>query len=99
MVLTMDDTQSIKLLIDKSLVEQEIRLTNSFTDKLDKQTEKITNTVNDQNKVYNNQLITMAKSIGVLETKVAQFNVKLATVGAVATALGGLLGFFVAQLR
>ena len=99
MVLTMDDTQSIKLLIDNSLLEQEKRLTLTFNNKIDTQTEKITKTVNEQNVAYSTQLIAQAKSIGVLETKMAAVNVKLATVGAVSAALGGLIGFFVANLH
>ena len=95
----------VKLLIDNSLLEQEKRLSKEFRDELDVQTTKLIDAVEKQNKLYSEQIITLNKDIATLNTVVENLKSKIngvrtqvAVVGTACATLGGLIGFFVAQL-
>ena len=95
----------VKLLIDNALLGQEKRLTKEFRDELDIQTAKLIEAVEKQNKLYSDQIITLNKDIATLNTVVENLKsnlnsvrTQITLVGTACTALGGLLGFFIAQL-
>jgi len=95
----------VKLLIDNSLLEQEKRLSKEFRDELDLQTDKLINAVEKQNKLYSDQIIALNKDVATLNTvvenlksKVNGVRLQVTVVGTACATLGGLLGFFIAQL-
>lgn len=95
----------VKLLIDNSLLEQEKRLSKEFRDELDLQTDKLINAVEKQNKLYSDQIIALNKDVATLnsvvenlKSKVNGVRVQMGVVGTACATLGGLLGFFIAQL-
>ena len=95
----------VKLLIDNSLLEQEKRLSKEFRDELDLQTDKLINAVEKQNKLYSDQIIALNKDVATLnsvvenlKSKVNGVRLQVTVVGTACATLGGLLGFFIAQL-
>ena len=95
----------VKLLIDNALLGQEKRLTKEFRDELDIQTAKLIEAVEEQNKLYSDQIITLNKDVATLNTvvenlksRISNVKAQIAVIGTACTALGGLLGFFIAQL-
>lgn len=95
----------VKLLIDNSLLEQEKRLSKEFRDELDLQTDKLINAVEKQNKLYSDRIIALNKDVATLNTvvenlksKVNGVRLQVTVVGTACATLGGLLGFFIAQL-
>ena len=84
----------IKLTIDKSLLEQEQRITKSLGD-----------TLSDQNRTYMTQIVNLTTAVAKVEARqdaqqvqIKSFRGLVATVSSVTAALGGLVGFFISQL-
>ena len=98
MRMEMDDTNSFKLLINNMLLEQEKRMSDSFTSKLDTQTEKITKSVHEQNSLFSGNILTLTRDVEKLEEKLKVMNVRIITVGTACSVLGGLVGFFVSAV-
>ena len=103
----MDTTsqREIKLLIDNSLLEQEKRLSKEFRSELEVQTSRLTTVVEKQNQMYSDQIISLNKDVAALNGVIDNLkgNIKgirtqVAVVGSACATLGGLVGFFVAQL-
>lgn len=88
----------MKLTIDNSLLEQEKRITKEFRDELAAQTKNLTAAIDKQNLLYSKQIIDLTAEVATLKVKVSTINTRIAVVGSVCTALGGLIGFFIAQL-
>lgn len=88
----------MKLTIDNSLLEQEKRITKEFRDELAEQTKNLTAAIDKQNLLYSKQIIDLTAEVATLKVKVSSINTRIAVVGSVCTALGGLIGFFIAQL-
>ena len=95
----------VKLLIDNSLLEQEKRLSKEFRDELDLQTTKLIDAVEKQNKLYSDQIVTLNRDIATLNTVVENLKsrvngvkAQITLVGTACATLGGLFGFFIAQL-
>jgi hypothetical protein len=81
--------------MNNMLLKQEQRMSENFTAKLDLQTEKITKTVHDQNQLFSGNIITLTRDVAKLEEKIKVQNVKMVTLAAAATVLGGIVGFFI----
>lgn len=103
----MDTTsqREIKLLIDNSLLEQEKRITKEFRAELEAQTLRLTAAIDKQNQLYSDQIISLNKDVASLEEVVVNLkgqlkniHTQLLVVGTACASLGGLVGFFVAQL-
>lgn len=90
-----DQTNSFELMMNNMLLKQEARIHESINLKLDQQTEKITKTVSDQNTLFSGNILTLTKDVARLEEKVKIQNVKMITLAAAATVLGGIVGFFI----
>lgn len=90
--------EEIKLTIDLSLAEQEKRITKELRVELNDQTKKLTDAIDKQNLLYSTQIIQLNKDVTALESRVSNMRTQIAVVGSVCTALGGLIGFFIAQL-
>lgn len=95
----------IKLLIDNSLLEQEKRLSREFRQELETQTGRLTSAIDKQNGLYANQIVELNKDIVKLNTvvdnlknRVSGIKAQMVVVGTACTTLGGLIGFFIAQL-
>lgn len=95
----------IKLLIDNSLLEQEKRLTKEMRSELETQTNRLTSVVEKQNQLYSDQIIALNKDVATLngvvdnlKSKISSIKIQMTVVGTACATLGGLLGFFVAQL-
>ena len=95
----------VKLLIDNSLLEQEKRLSKDFRYELDAQTNKLISAVEKQNLLYSEQIINLNKDVtalnGVVDNlkgRISNIKAQMAIVGTACATLGGLLGFFIAQL-
>lgn len=95
----------IKLLIDNSLLEQEKRLSKEFRSELEVQTTRLTNVVEKQNQLYSDQIIMLNKDVATLNTvvdalksRISGIKAQMVVVATACTTLGGLIGFFVAQL-
>lgn len=104
---TMDTTsqREIKLLIDNSLLEQEKRLSKEFRSELEVQTARLTSVVEKQNLMYSNQIVELNKDVATLNTVIDNLrnNIKgiktqMTVVGTACATLGGLVGFFIAQM-
>lgn len=103
----MDTTsqREIKLLIDNSLLEQEKRLAKEFRTELEAQTMRLTAAIDKQNQLYSDQIISLNKDVTALEGMVTSLKsqlrgikAQLVVTGTACATLGGLVGFFVAQL-
>lgn len=94
-LMSSDETNSFELLMNNMLLKQEQRMSENFTAKLDLQTEKITKTVHDQNQLFSGNIITLTRDVAKLEEKIKVQNVKMVTLAAAATVLGGIVGFFI----
>lgn len=90
-----DQTNSFELMMNNMLLKQEARIHESINLKLDQQTEKITKTVSAQNTLFSGNILTLTKDVARLEEKVKIQNVKMITLAAAATVLGGIVGFFI----
>lgn len=97
--------REIKLLIDNSLLEQEKRLAKEFRNELEAQTLRLTASIDKQNQLYSDQIITLNKDVASLESIVTNLKgqlknirAQLLVVGTACATLGGFFGFFVAQL-
>jgi len=90
-----DETNSFELLMNNMLLKQEQRLNDNVTSKLDAQTEKITKTVHDQNQLFSGNILSLTRDVAKLEEKVRVQNVKMITLAAAASVLGGIVGFFI----
>ena len=95
----------IKLLIDNSLLEQEKRLSKEFRSELEVQTTRLTNVVEKQNQLYSNQIIMLNKDVATLNTvvdslkgRISGIKAQMVVVATACTTLGGLIGFFIAQI-
>lgn len=95
----------IKLLIDNSLLEQEKRLSKEFRSELEVQTTRLTNVVEKQNQLYSDQIIMLNKDVATLNTvvdslkgRISGIKAQMVVVATACTTLGGLIGFFVAQI-
>lgn len=95
MTMSSDETNSFELLMNNMLLKQEQRLNDNVTAKLDAQTEKITKTVHDQNQLFSGNILSLTRDVAKLEEKVRVQNVKMVTLAAAATVLGGIVGFFI----
>lgn len=87
------ETQSIKLLVDNALLEQEKRLTTDFRKEMEHHSEKIAKSVSEQSKLYNDALFTNTRDIATLNEKVKGLRSAMITVGASCGTLGGFIGF------
>lgn len=103
----MDTTsqREIKLLIDNSLLEQEKRLSKEFRSELEVQTNRLTTVVEKQNQMYSDQIISLNKDVaalnGVIDNlkgDIRGIKLQITVVGTACATLGGLIGFFVAQI-
>jgi len=90
-----DQTNSFELMMNNMLLKQEARIHESINLKLDQQTDKITKTVSDQNTLFSGNILTLTKDVARLEEKIKIQNVKMITLAAAATVLGGIVGFFI----
>lgn len=90
-----DQTNSFELMMNNMLLKQEARIHESINLKLDQQTDKITKTVSDQNTLFSGNILTLTKDVARLEEKIKIQNVKMVTLAAAATVLGGIVGFFI----
>lgn len=95
----------IKLLIDNSLLEQEKRLSKEFRQELEVQTNRLTSSIDKQNGLYAGQIVELNKDIvklnGVVDTlksRVSGIRAQMVVVATACTTLGGLIGFFIAQI-
>lgn len=95
----------VKLTIDNSLLEQEKRLNREFRSELEVQTNRLTSVVEKQNQMYSDQIISLNKDVAALngvidnlKSNIRGIKVQITVVGTACATLGGLLGFFVAQL-
>jgi len=79
--------QEIKLIIDNSLLEQEKRITKTLGDSLDS-----------QNKIYMDQIVSITGRVSKLEVKIDGFKGLIASVAAATSVFAGLIGFFIAQI-
>ncbi len=86
--------ETIKLIIDKALLESEARSASSLS-----------TTLADQNKIYMTEIVKVTADIATLNEKTSQNTEKIkgfkwiiVTVSSATTALGGMVGFFIAQL-
>jgi hypothetical protein len=86
--------ETIKLIIDNSLLEQEKRISKTIND-----------TLSEQNRTYMTEIISLTKELTKLsgrvdahDTKIKSFPILVSWVAAACAALGGLVGFFVNQL-
>jgi len=95
MTMSSDETNSFELLMNNMLLKQEQRLNDNVTSKLDAQTEKITKTVHDQNQLFSGNILSLTRDVAKLEEKVRVQNVKMITLAAAASVLGGIVGFFI----
>jgi hypothetical protein len=91
---TTPNSNEVKLIIDNSLLGLEKRMTKSITD-----------TLTDQNKTYMTEIVKITGDLARLDARVEQHSEKIrsfkglvATVSSVTGVLGGLIGFFIAQL-
>lgn len=103
----MDTTSrmEIKLLIDNSLLEQEKRLSKEFRSELEVQTSRLTTVVEKQNQMYSDQIIALNKDVaslnGVIDNlkgNIRGIKTQMTVVGTACATLGGLVGFFIAQM-
>lgn len=95
----------IKLLIDNSLLEQEKRLSKEFRSELEVQTNRLTSVVEKQNMMYSNQIVELNKDVATLnnvvdnlKSRMSGLRAQMVVVATACTTLGGLIGFFVAQI-
>lgn len=95
----------IKLLIDNSLLEQEKRLSREFRSELEVQTGRLTGVVEKQNLMYSNQIVELNKDVAALNTivdnlkgRISGIKAQMLVVATACTTLGGLVGFFIAQM-
>mgnify|MGYP000860343091 CR=1 FL=1 len=95
MTMSSDETNSFELLMNNMLLKQEQRLNDNVTSKLDAQTEKITKTVHDQNQLFSGNILSLTRDVAKLEEKVRVQSVKMITLAAAASVLGGIVGFFI----
>lgn len=103
---TMNPTKDeIKLLIDNSLLEQEKRLSKEFRTELENQTNRLTNSIDKQNGLYAGQIVELNKDIATLNTvvdnlkgRISGIKAQITIVGTACATLGGLFGFFIAQI-
>lgn len=84
----------IKLIIDKSNLEMEMRVTKEMQSSLKEFSETITSS----NQMYLDHIVQQEKRLTTLENQVKVLRTRLAVVGSAATAFGGLIGFFISQL-
>lgn len=88
----------IKLLIDNALLEQEKRITKEMREELANQTKNLTDAIEKQNSLYSGQIISLNKDVTKLESAVKALKIQMAVVGTASLSVGGLVGFFIAQL-
>lgn len=95
----------IKLLIDNSLLEQEKRITKEMRAELETQTNRLTNVVEKQNQLYSDQIIMLNKDVATLNSvvdnlkgRISGIKAQMLVVATACTTLGGLIGFFIAQI-
>lgn len=91
-------SSEVKLLVENALLEQEKRITKEIRVELQDQTNKLTGAIDKQNLMYSEQIIGLNREVTALQIRVSSIKNQVAVVGAVCSALGGLIGFFVAQL-
>lgn len=91
---TTPSSETIKLIIDKALLESEARTAAS-----------ISTTLADQNKTYMTEIVSVTTKVATLTAivdghteRIKGFKGLVATVSSVTGVLGGLIGFFVSQM-
>lgn len=88
----------VGLIIKNELLEQEKRITQQFGADIRALSASVTSQLNDQGKTYMNELLSHEGRITTNTNDIKALKTKVWVVGTVCTTLGGLLGFFVAQL-
>lgn len=84
----------IKLIIDNSNLEMEKRV----TEKMQSSLKEFSETITSNSQMYLDHIVLQEKRLTTVENQIKVLKTRLAVVGSAATALGGLVGFFISQL-
>jgi hypothetical protein len=83
----------IKLIIDNSNLEMEKRVTEKVQTSLKDFGDAITK----NNQMYLDHIVRQETKLTIVENQIRILKTRLAVIGSAATALGGLVGFFISQ--
>lgn len=102
----------IKLLVENALLHNNEQLRSGFEASLEKFSIKMSADINKQTKAFADQVFaltskvathegeigTLKGSLGTLKEAINALKIRMAVVGSTCTVLGGLVGFFIAQI-